>query len=125
MMRRVYGRLAFALLVVALALTLVQVRQAKAQGVGSAGQVTGHVVNGTADGSAPGAGLPVRLRVARGVTDQEVIETAAAADGVSFEGLDTDPGLEYWPEAVYLGVYPCRARSLSAVRPAGCDAYGL
>ena len=84
--------------VVILALPLV----ASAQGTGS---LEGLVVNGTADGPAVGAGLPVMLHVLRGDARVDTLETTTDADGsFRFDGLETDASLEYWPEVVYLDV---------------------
>jgi hypothetical protein len=92
------------LAVVAMTLALIfgLVRPATAQG---AGTLEGQVVNGTAGGADAGAGIPVALRVVRDGVEMETLEATTDADGrFRFEGLDTDPGLEYWPEAIYLDV---------------------
>ncbi|MGD2207286.1 MAG: hypothetical protein PVH17_10945 [Anaerolineae bacterium] len=85
-----------------LLLVLALVGTVHAQGAGS---LEGRIVNGTADGPEMEAGVPVTLRVLRGGNEVDTLETVTDADGrFRFEGLDTDPSLEYWPEAVYLGV---------------------
>lgn len=85
-----------------LVLSLAVVLLAQAQGVGT---LEGQVANGTSGGEKVGAGLPVSLHVFRGDTEIETLETTTDANGrFRFEGLDTDPLLEYWPEAVYLDV---------------------
>jgi hypothetical protein len=69
------------------------------------GVLEGQVVNGTAGGPAIGAGLPVILHGFRGDAEVSSLETTTDAQGkFRFEGLDTDPALEYWPEVVYLDV---------------------
>jgi hypothetical protein len=74
---------------------------AQAQG---AGAIEGVVQNGTPGEPAVGAGVPVTLRIFLGDLEMEALETTTADDGsFRFEGLDTDPALQYWPEAVYLG----------------------
>ena len=69
------------------------------------GVLEGTVVNGTAGGPAIGAGVVVKLYVLQGSTEVQTLETTTDGQGrFRFEGLDTDPALEYWPEAVYLDV---------------------
>jgi hypothetical protein len=69
------------------------------------GVIEGRVVNGTAGGPEVGAGIAVSLHTLRGQTEGPVLDTATDANGnFRFEGLDTDPTLEYWPEVVYLDV---------------------
>jgi hypothetical protein len=70
-----------------------------AQGAGSL-QV--QVVNGTPGGTEPGAGIPVILHTYQGTTEIETREALTEADGsFQFDGLDTGPDLEYWPEVRY------------------------
>jgi hypothetical protein len=89
--------LAFGLL---LSMVLVVVAQAQGTGI-----IEGQLVNGTAGGQDPGSGLTVLLHVFRGELEEGTLETATDAEGrFSFDGLDTDAGLEYWPEATYRGV---------------------
>lgn len=74
----------------------------QAQGTGV---IEGQVVNGTAGGSEPGAGLQVTLQVFLGGSEVDTLRAVTDGDGrFRFEGLDTDPELEYWPEVVYLDV---------------------
>lgn len=69
------------------------------------GILQGQVTNGTADGPQIGAGIPVTLHIYNGDTENPSLETVTDAAGAfRFEGLDTDPNLEYWPEASYLDV---------------------
>ncbi len=69
------------------------------------GIINGRVLNGTSGGPDIGAGIAVTLHTFQGDVELPTQETSTAADGsFRFEGLDTNPGLEYWPEAVYLGV---------------------
>lgn len=76
------------------------------------GTIEGQVTNGTAGGPIVGANVTVLLHVFRGEAEEDTLETATGADGkFLFEGLDTSPDLEYWPEVVYLGV------SYSAAEP--------
>ncbi len=71
----------------------------RAQG---AGILDGQVVNGTAGGQDPGSDLTVLLHVYRGELEEDTLETTTDAEGrFRFDGLDTDEGLEYWPETVY------------------------
>lgn len=75
---------------------------AQAQG---AGVLEGQVVNGTADGPEIGAGLPVALHLFQGEAEVNALETTTDAQGrFRFEGLDTDPSLEYWLDVTYLDV---------------------
>jgi hypothetical protein len=75
---------------------------AQAQGPGV---IEGEVTNGTAGSAAVGAMLPVFLHVYDGGVEVDTLETATDADGrFLFDGLATDPELEYWPEVLYLGV---------------------
>ncbi len=70
-----------------------------------AGNLEGQVVNGTVGAEEIGAGLPATLHIYLGDAELETLETVTDADGrFRFEGLDTDPSLEYWPEVVYLEV---------------------
>lgn len=90
-------RLALALLLLWALVTAVQ-----AQGTGV---IEGQVVNGTAGGAAPGAGLQVTTQVFLGGTEMDTLQAVTDGEGrFRFEGLDTDPELEYWPEVVYLDV---------------------
>lgn len=74
--------------------------QAQGEGV-----LEGVVVNGTADGPEIGAGVPVSLHGFEGSAEVQTLETTTDAEGrFRFDGLDTDPALEYWPEVIYLGV---------------------
>jgi hypothetical protein len=72
------------------------------------GVLEGQVVNGTAGGPAIGAGVAVTLHVFQGELEVNTLEAVTDDGGMfRFDGLDTDPALEYWPEAVYLDVtYP-------------------
>ncbi len=75
---------------------------AQAQGTGT---LEGQVVNGTAGAAQVDAGLPVTLRVLQGDSEIDALQSVTDAGGrFRFEGLDPDPGLEYWPEVVYLDV---------------------
>jgi hypothetical protein len=95
-----------------LALVLAIAVQAQAPGI-----LEGQVVNGTADGPEVGAGLAVTLRAFRGETEVDTLEAVTDAGGrFRFEGLDTDPTLEYWPEVTYLDV------SYSSAEPYRFDA---
>ncbi len=90
------------LAIVVLALGLVTPLMVYAQG---SGVLEGTVVNGTAGGPAIGAGVAVKLYVLQGSTEVQTLETTTDGQGsFRFEGLDTDPALEYWPEVVYLDV---------------------
>ncbi len=83
-----------------LALSLTAAVQAQGDGV-----LEGEVVNGTPDGQEVGAGLPVTLHIFLGDVEADTAETTTDEDGrFRFEGLDTDPSLEYWLEAVYQDV---------------------
>jgi hypothetical protein len=63
------------------------------------------VENGTADARDVVAGVPITLRIVQGDTLISSLETATNGDGsFRFEGLDTDPSLQYWPEATYSGM---------------------
>ncbi len=89
---------------VALGLLLILVMGIVAQAQG-AGTLEGRVVNGTSGGPEVGAGVTVFLHVLVGEAEVDVLETVTDSDGsFAFEGLDTKPELEYWPEAIYLGV---------------------
>lgn len=69
------------------------------------GTIKGVVTNGTAGGPSVGPGLAVTLYVLDGEAQLAPLSTVTAADGTfSFEALDTDPALEYWPEVSYQGV---------------------
>jgi hypothetical protein len=102
------GTGAWVVLVVAVLVVLGLVGTVQAQDVGTAqgsGVIQGRVVNGTAGGPEIGAGIAVSLHVLQGQTEGPVLETTTDANGsFRFEGLDTNPDLEYWPEAVYLDV---------------------
>jgi hypothetical protein len=90
-------------------------------GAQDVGVLQGQVVNGTANGPQVGAGITVTLHVSQGGNEIGSLETKTDATGrFRFEGLATDAALagqgtgtlagqgtgtlEYWPEAVYLGV---------------------
>lgn len=80
-----------------LALVLVVPLQAQEGGI-----LEGEVVNETPGGTAPGEGLAVTLHILRNGNEIETRETTTGAEGrFRFEGLDQDPALEYWVEAVY------------------------
>ncbi|HNS51389.1 MAG TPA: hypothetical protein PKO09_09415 [Anaerolineae bacterium] len=69
------------------------------------GKITGVVTNGTAGGSGVGSGLTVTLRTLGGEAGLEPLATITGTDGrFSFEALDTNPSIEYWPEVGYQGV---------------------
>ena len=69
------------------------------------GILDGQVTNGTADGPQIGAGITVTLHILQGDTENPSLETVTDANGAfRFAGLDTNPELEYWPEATYLGI---------------------
>jgi hypothetical protein len=71
----------------------------------NSGVLEGTVVNGTAGGPEIGAGVVVSLYVLEGDSEVQTLETTTDGQGrFRFEGLDTDPALEYWPEVVYLDV---------------------
>jgi hypothetical protein len=90
------------LVIVVLLLGLVTSVVVQAQG---SGVLEGTVVNGTAGGPGMGAGVVVNLYVLEGSTELQTLETMTDGQGhFRFEGLDTNPALEYWPEAVYLDV---------------------
>lgn len=83
-------------------LTLVLMVTVQAQG---AGVIEGTVVNGTSGGPEIGAGVAVTLHVRLDDIEMDTQETITdAAGSFVFEGLDTDPAIEYWLEAVYLDV---------------------
>jgi hypothetical protein len=89
-------------LVTGLLMVLCVAGVAQAQGTGV---LEGEVVSGTAGGPEVGAGLTVVLHVIQGDSEMNTLETTTDAQGqFRFEGLDTDPSLEYWPEVTYLGV---------------------
>jgi hypothetical protein len=94
------GRVAKLVLVsLLLALTLVPPLHAQEGGI-----IEGQVVNGTPGGPPVGAGITVKLYLLNRGSEVETKETTTAAGGsFRFEGLDPDPALEYWPEAVYQG----------------------
>jgi hypothetical protein len=93
--------------VLALLLSLTLAATAWAQGAGS---LEGQLVNGTAGGAEVGAGIPVVLHVYQGETEIETQETTTGADGsFRFDGLDTGPDLEYWPEVLYQGAFSTSA----------------
>jgi len=69
------------------------------------GVLEGQVVNGTSGGEDIGAGVIVTMRALRNDTLVEEFETVTGAGGgFRFEGLDTDPTLQYLPEMTYQGV---------------------
>jgi hypothetical protein len=93
-------RLRMAILIFVLA--LVTPFSVLAQG---SGVLQGVVANGTAGGPEIGAGVVVNLHVIQGSADVQTLETTTDGQGrFRFDGLDTDPALEYWPEAVYQDV---------------------
>ena len=97
-----YGMKRLGMAILLLALVLVAPTGAQAQG---SGVLEGTVVNGTPGGSEIGAGLAVSLHVLEGTAEVQTLETETGTGGsFRFEGLDTDPALEYWLEAVYLDV---------------------
>jgi hypothetical protein len=88
--------------VLAFVVTLTLAVSVQAQGTGI---FTGRVENGTPDGPAVGAGIPITLRVVQGDTQMNSLETTTDGDGgFRFEGLDTDTSLQHWPEATYSGI---------------------
>jgi hypothetical protein len=94
--RRTFG-LVWVILVLAVSLLLPVA--SRAQGTGSL-QV--QLVNGTPGGTELGVGIPVVLHIYQGGTEVETRETLTEADGsFQFDGLDTGPDLEYWPEVRY------------------------
>lgn len=97
-----------ALFALALLLGMVLAGSVHAQGDGI---LEGQVVNGTAGAPEAGEGISVVLYVYSGDSETAAFETTTDGDGrFRFEGLDTDPNLEYWPEANYLEVpYPVSA----------------
>jgi hypothetical protein len=105
-MRLIDKRLA--LLALGLLLVLVLGVNARAQEAGTspgAGVLAGRVINGTSGGPQIGAGVAVTLHIFQADTEQASLETVTDAAGeFRFSGLDTNPDLEYWPEANYLGV---------------------
>jgi hypothetical protein len=69
------------------------------------GVLEGQVVNGTSGGEKVGAGTIVTMRALRNDTLVEEFETVTDAGGrFRFEGLDTDPALQYMPETTYQDV---------------------
>lgn len=87
------------LILASLLLALVLVVPLQAQEVGI---LEGEVVNETPGGPTPGEGLAVTLHTLRNGNELETRETTTDAEGrFRFEGLDRDPALEYWVEAVY------------------------
>jgi hypothetical protein len=69
------------------------------------GVLEGTVENGTAGGPEIGTGVAVNLYVMENGLEMQSLVTETDSEGrYRFEGLDTNPGLEYWPEAVYLDV---------------------
>lgn len=91
-----------ALLLFALLLGMAWVVPAQAQ---ERGTIEGQVVNGTAGAPEVGEGVAVVLHVDLGDSETTPLETTTDGEGrFRFDGLDTDPDLEYWPEAIYLDV---------------------
>jgi hypothetical protein len=83
-----------------LGMALVATAQAQSGGV-----LEGQVVNGTAGAPEVGEGIPVVLHVYLGDSEMARLEAMTGSDGrFRFDDLDTDPNLEYWPEATYLDV---------------------
>jgi hypothetical protein len=69
------------------------------------GVLRGKVVNGTSGGEDVGAGILVTMRSFQNDTPIEEFETVTdAGGGFRFEGLDTDPELQYLPETTYQDV---------------------
>ncbi len=69
------------------------------------GVIEGRVVNGSSGGEDIGAGIIVTMRALRNDAIVDEFETRTDdGGGFRFEGLDTDPELEYWPETTYLDV---------------------
>jgi hypothetical protein len=94
-----YGGLALILAVAALGLG------APAALAQEAGTLEGQVFNGTPDGPAIGAGVPVVLRAFQAGVELEPRSTTTDAGGrFRFEGVDAAPEIEYWPEATYLDI---------------------
>ncbi|MGC9332608.1 MAG: hypothetical protein ACP5JJ_00550 [Anaerolineae bacterium] len=99
-MRQKSARLGLVAVMALCALWMVAAVQAQATGV-----LEGQLGNGTLGGPQIGAGVPVILHAFQGDSEVSTLEAATDAQGTfRFEGLDTDPALEYWPEAVYLDV---------------------
>jgi hypothetical protein len=99
-MRQKSARLGLVAVMALCALLLVAAVQAQSTGV-----LEGQLVNGTSGGPEIGAGVPVLLHAFQEDSEVSTLEAATDAQGkFRFEGLDTDPTLEYWPEAVYLDV---------------------
>lgn len=89
-------------MVLALLLLFGTFATAHAQGPGI---LEGEVTNGTAGSDAVGAMLPVLLHVYDGGVEVDTLATSTDVGGrFLFDGLATDPGLEYWPEVLYLDV---------------------
>ncbi|MBN1138673.1 MAG: hypothetical protein JXM73_18955 [Anaerolineae bacterium] len=105
MRRTSYAWLPVLGLAIGLALSLaVTTPPAHAQAQGS-GVIEGQVVNGTAGGPEIGAGITVTLHLIQNDAIAGTLQTTTGPAGLfRFEGLDTDPGWSYWPEAVYLDV---------------------
>jgi len=90
------------LLVLALLLVVCLAGVVNAQGEGV---LEGQVVNGTADGAQIGSGIPIVLHVLQGDITMDTLDAVTDGGGTfRFDGLDVDPTLDYWPEAVYLDV---------------------
>jgi hypothetical protein len=106
MMRSINRRLIFILLGSLVVLAVAVGAQAQDAGTSSgAGVLDGQVTNGTDGGPEIGAGVPVALHIYEAGNESASLETVTDANGAfRFEGLDTNPDLEYWPEATYLGV---------------------
>jgi hypothetical protein len=87
-------------------LVLATIAQAQDAATSSgSGVIEGRVVNGTAGGPEVGAGITVTLHTLEGETEGPSLQTVTDAAGTfRFEGLDTNPDIEYWPDATYLGV---------------------
>jgi hypothetical protein len=80
-----------------LVLTLVVPLQAQEGGI-----LEGQVMNGTPGGAPVGAEIGITLHILRNGSEIETRETTTDAEGrFRFEGLDRDPALDYWLEAVY------------------------
>jgi hypothetical protein len=99
---RVSNGRALVVIVLGLLVLLSLAARAEAQ---STGILEGQVVNGTAGGPDAGGGLLVTLHVLQGDAEVDTLESTTDAGGrFRFEGLDTEAGLEYWPEVFYQDV---------------------
>lgn len=100
-MRRHLRARAHKLVLVSLLLLLAMAVPLQAQ---EGGILEGQVMNGTPGGPPVGAGISVTLHILRNGSEIETRETTTEAEGrFRFEGLDQDPAMDYWLEAVYQG----------------------